>query len=108
MVIAKNIAEEHQAAGEATALNAERHRRRSSSPRRAITIAGVTPVAAPTWRCQAESQSKVWNGVQSAVCSKRRHSCSMAAKLSWTERLRWAGSARVISVFGTMPAGSRA
>src|SRR5436190_89785 len=73
-----------------------------------MTIAGEMPFAAPTWCCQAESQSKVWKGVQSAVCSKRRQSASTAAKLSCTEMLSCAGSAPAISAPGAGSAASRA
>ena len=86
VVVAQILPEEGQPARERAGLHGERqqqqHRRRRAAP---ITIAGVMPPSVPMWRCQVESQSKVWNGVQSAVCSKCRHSCSIAARSVCTD-----------------------
>ena len=51
-----------------------------SPPWRAVTIAGVTPAGAPMWRCQAESQSKVWNGVAVAVALEVAPVCFRGAR----------------------------
>ena len=40
------------------------------------------PSGRPMCRCQGEAKSKLWNAVQSAMSSKRRHSLSAASRLS--------------------------
>ena len=71
-----------------------------AAPCRPTTIAGVTPVSVPMWRCQVSSQSKVWNGVQSAVCSNARQSCSIAARSVWTDERGSRAAARSATADG--------
>jgi hypothetical protein len=71
-----------------------------------MTIAGVTLVIAPMWRCQADSQSKVWNGVQSAISWKSRQTCSTLARSSCADRMMGLRSAKAVVAGGRASAMS--
>ena len=65
-----------------SASSANGSRNRIAPSCRPITTAGFTPSRTPMLRNQVDSQSKVWNTVQSALASNARHSLSIEAR-SW-------------------------